>query len=486
MLSPVGFWSYARSDDAHSNGHLSQLRTIVGKAIALQYGGDITIWQDIQAIPVGADWAASIERTISQTVFFIPIVTPRYLKSKNCFEEFQSFRRRMVRLGHDDLIFPILYVTVDQVFTEDSAFGKEFEALRRHQWIDFRPLRHDDAGSHDVARWVDGLAENILKVAVPVSRAEQANEASHQRELMEYAAAEARQREAAEQAKAAEEALRREAAAQAKAAEDARRREAAEQARLAKEARRREAAEQARAAEEARQRDKARKQLEGTRLPDGVPPSGVDTLSGSAGGIVPPLAGKRTPVLLLALAGGAVVVAGAIAMVFLHQGTPQRDAQISASTPTAGASSPPAAPVQVSVPSPAAPAPAPVVNPPVTTPPPPTASATTQPAAPDLEGSVDQILDSSALIVSGKIVNLFGIQGEQGRASRSMQRYLESEGNIVKCFARGEAYQCLANGQDIAEHAVRNGWARARQGAPPQYEQAEQEARQARVGVWAM
>jgi hypothetical protein len=108
MSNPVGFWSYARSDDAHSDGQLSQLRTIVGKAIALQYGADITIWQDIQAIPPGADWAASIERTISQTVFFMPIVTPRYLKSPHCLAEFQSFHRRMIELGRDDLIFPIL------------------------------------------------------------------------------------------------------------------------------------------------------------------------------------------------------------------------------------------------------------------------------------------------------------------------------------------------------------------------------------------
>ena len=38
MLEPVGFWSYARQDDLQSDGQLSQLRAIVGKAIVLQYG----------------------------------------------------------------------------------------------------------------------------------------------------------------------------------------------------------------------------------------------------------------------------------------------------------------------------------------------------------------------------------------------------------------------------------------------------------------
>ncbi|WP_159462635.1 hypothetical protein, partial [Caballeronia glebae] len=112
-------------------------------------------------------------------------------------------------------------------------------------------------------------------------------------------------------------------------------------------------------------------------------------------------------------------------------------------------------------------------------------SATAQTKAPDLEGSVDQILDSAGFIVSGKIVNLYAIRGEDGRPARAMQRYLQSEGNMVRCFAHDEAYQCFANGHDIAVHAVRLGWARTRQGAPPQYAAAEDEARRARVGVWS-
>ena len=35
MLDPVGFWSYGRHDDAHSDGQLSLLRAIVGRAIRI-------------------------------------------------------------------------------------------------------------------------------------------------------------------------------------------------------------------------------------------------------------------------------------------------------------------------------------------------------------------------------------------------------------------------------------------------------------------
>lgn len=94
------------------------------------------------------------------------------------------------------------------------------------------------------------------------------------------------------------------------------------------------------------------------------------------------------------------------------------------------------------------------------------------------------MLDSAALIVSGRIVNLYGVRGADGRPAKAMQRYLESEGNVIQCYARDEAYQCFANGRDIAVRALRSGWVRARQGGSSPYAAAEQDARLARTGIW--
>ena len=163
MLKPVGFWSYARQDDAHSDGQLSQLRALIGKAVNLRYGEELTLWQDIAAIPFGADWAATIERTIGQVTFFIPIITPRYLKSENCRSEFRAFRERMGALKRDDLIFPIYYVDVENLAPGDTAFGDDLVALRRQQWADFRPRAFDDPKSPTVRQWCDRFAAGVLE-----------------------------------------------------------------------------------------------------------------------------------------------------------------------------------------------------------------------------------------------------------------------------------------------------------------------------------
>ena len=162
MLDPVGFWSYTRHDDVNSDGELSQLRVIVGKAIALQLGKDVTLWQDISAIPYGADWSETIDHTLEKTTFFMPIVTPRYLNSANCRDEYAAFRHRMANLGRNDLVFPIHYVGVEEMVAEETAFAEHLGAIRRHQWIDYRALFYTDPRSPDVRRWAGRLATSIL------------------------------------------------------------------------------------------------------------------------------------------------------------------------------------------------------------------------------------------------------------------------------------------------------------------------------------
>jgi serine/threonine-protein kinase len=188
----------------------------------------------------------------------------------------------------------------------------------------------------------------------------------------------------------------------------------------------------------------------------------------------------KPPTLMYAGAGGTVVVA-AVALFFVFR--PH-------SAPAPSPDSNPGDSAQHIALHETQPPPTPVNVPPISLLPPaastPDNGAPAQPAQPDLTGNVDQVLDSGALIIGGKIVNLYGVRGEDGRPAKAMQRYLKERGNQLKCFAKGKAFQCLAGAEDVAEHALRNGWVRTRDGAPAQYTSAEREARRVRAGVWAM
>ena len=76
----IGFFSYSREDDQGSRGGLSDLRDAIQVELSAQLGRsqtDFRIWQDKAAISLGTLWENEIQQGIRQSVFFIPIITPR-------------------------------------------------------------------------------------------------------------------------------------------------------------------------------------------------------------------------------------------------------------------------------------------------------------------------------------------------------------------------------------------------------------------------
>jgi formylglycine-generating enzyme required for sulfatase activity len=271
----VGFFSYSRKDDEYSQGALSKLRVGIYNELRLQLGRDFRLWQDTAAIPQGALWEDEIVRAISESVFFIPIVTPSAVASIHCRFEFESFLKRERALGRKDLVFPILYVRVPALDTEQV--WREDELLRvigTRQYLDWQKFRFRDLASTDVAERVENFCNHVLKalrqpwttpqddvcqqeteakrIAEDNQRREEAKRLADQEERRKKAEAEA-------QARAEEERRQRDAAARRRAEEEERRKQAEAQARetaLQEERRQQEAEARRRADEEAlRQRD---------------------------------------------------------------------------------------------------------------------------------------------------------------------------------------------------------------------------------------
>src|ERR1700728_1245033 len=139
----VGFFSYSRRDDEHSQGALSRLRSRIHSELRLQLGRDFRLWQDTAAIPDGSLWEDEIKRAIAESVFFIPIVTPAAAASPHCRHEFEAFLKREEALGRSDLIFPLLYITVDALSDERRWRNDDLlKVIAPRQYVDWRKFRH--------------------------------------------------------------------------------------------------------------------------------------------------------------------------------------------------------------------------------------------------------------------------------------------------------------------------------------------------------
>src|SRR5579871_1407691 len=221
----VGFFSYSRDDDHDAQGALSALRNRINRELRGQLGrgrSELRLWQDQAAIPFGADWEDAIKAAVAQSVFFIPIVTPSSLRSKNCKFEFDLFLSREAELERRDLIFPILYIRVPAL--EDERQWRQDPVLKvigTRQYLNWQPMRFVDIGSAEAAKQIENFCANIyralqLQWMTPEERRERAAEDERRRaEASRKAAAEEEERRKAEAAEAAAKERRRAEAAEA-------------------------------------------------------------------------------------------------------------------------------------------------------------------------------------------------------------------------------------------------------------------------------
>src|SRR6516162_9025488 len=162
----VGFFSYSREDDEGSGGRLSKLRERIQEELRLQLGRtrkDFRLWQDKVAIAHGELWEDTIKKGISESVFFIPIITPTAVRSSYCKFEFESFLSREKELDRNNLIFPILYVPVPALTGDRWRQDPLLAIIGSRQYEQWQTLRQLDPSSTEVALRVEKFCANICR-----------------------------------------------------------------------------------------------------------------------------------------------------------------------------------------------------------------------------------------------------------------------------------------------------------------------------------
>ena len=258
----VGFFSYSRRDDEHSGGALSRLRARIYDELRLQLGRDVRLWQDAVAIPHGTLWEDELKRAIAKSAFFIPIVTPSAVTSSHCRTEFELFLAREARLERKDLIFPILYIRVPGLASDDQRRQSEvLEIIHARQYADWTKIRQHDVASFDVSKQIERFCEDIVEALRHPWLSPEERQRAEDTEARRKAAQEQRYQEEVLRRKIADEAehhrIEAEAAAKREAEERARQAAVAQAERQRKE---REAAATREAEQKARQEEQQKKE----------------------------------------------------------------------------------------------------------------------------------------------------------------------------------------------------------------------------------
>jgi len=216
----IGFFSYSREDDEAFKGTLSGLRDGIYRELSAQLGRSkktFRLWQDQEAIASGKLWETEIQTAINQSIFFIPIVTPRSINSKYCKFEFESFLAREKAINRSDLIFPILYISVAAL--ENEAKWRDdpvLSTIGRRQYVDWRALRHLDVQTTAVREQIERLCRNIVEALNEPWVAPEERQRMEEARARQQAEEETRRLEAEAKRRAHEEEQQRQAEAEAR------------------------------------------------------------------------------------------------------------------------------------------------------------------------------------------------------------------------------------------------------------------------------
>lgn len=159
---PAGFLSYVQLNDKHDSGRLTQLRERLEYEVQVHTGQPFPIFQDRNDIKWGQQWKKRIEEGIDASTFLVAIITPSYLKSPACRDEFELFLAREKKLKRSDLILPLVYVDTPQLVDKRAqSADKIVKELASRQWADWRDLRHEPWTTPAVGKRLESIAIQI-------------------------------------------------------------------------------------------------------------------------------------------------------------------------------------------------------------------------------------------------------------------------------------------------------------------------------------
>jgi hypothetical protein len=159
---PAAFMSYARFNDKHDEGQLSQFRERLAAEVQVQTGEEFAIFQDRNDIAWGENWRQRIEGALDTVTFLLAVITPGFFRSSACRGEVERFLIRESELGRQDLILPVYYVSVPELDEPERRDGDSLATvLASRQFADWRELRFEPFTSPIVRKAVAQLASRM-------------------------------------------------------------------------------------------------------------------------------------------------------------------------------------------------------------------------------------------------------------------------------------------------------------------------------------
>lgn len=158
------FLSYCHDDDDYLGGAIVRFAKAIVRSYQFQFPGRLNLFIDKESINWGEDWRRAIDQGVEATHFFIPAVTPSYVYSQACREEFLKFYGRFEGERSENILSLIWqdFTPAREAMPDDPVM----KAIDKHQYQSVEDLKWIEEGSGAYREKVAKVVSRLRNVIV--------------------------------------------------------------------------------------------------------------------------------------------------------------------------------------------------------------------------------------------------------------------------------------------------------------------------------
>jgi hypothetical protein len=157
------FVSYAHVDDKATYKRVRQFVDDVGNTYESMTGKEVGAFFDHDSIAPGESWKDRILLGLSSSSIFLAFISPAYIRSVNCNQEFWEFLHFLNANSTTRLIIPLLFADEARM-REQFGSDELWREVTELQWVDISELRSAALGSSEWLKRTQDIANRIEHV----------------------------------------------------------------------------------------------------------------------------------------------------------------------------------------------------------------------------------------------------------------------------------------------------------------------------------
>ena len=157
------FVSYASIDEEATHGRIEKIVSSVRAMYESMTGDDAGVFFDKHSVVAGENWQDAIRLNLSSSAVFLAFLSPSYIRSEWCNNEFWEFYRFLEANSSERLIIPVLFGEPERM-ARIGANSDLWTTARTLQTIDASPLRVVEPGQTEWLQKTSEIAGVIDKV----------------------------------------------------------------------------------------------------------------------------------------------------------------------------------------------------------------------------------------------------------------------------------------------------------------------------------